>query len=208
MNRDNLQNKLDKKQLRRYLLKKRQQMTMVEWREKSDRIVTNLQTSKLFQEAETILAFFSFRQEPDLSPLFNSSEKRWGFPRCVGNSLMWHFWQPEDSSNNSSNNSLNVGNYGIHEPHPHAEVVDITEVDLILIPCVGCDLKGYRLGYGGGYYDRLLSSPIMREKITMGIVFELGYLPQLPRDHWDQPLDGVVWENGVHICRGKPPVVA
>lgn len=205
MQRDNLHNiqnrqstlesTLDKKQLRRHLLKQRQEMDVIEWKQKSDRITTHLQTSRLFQQAKTILAFFSFRQEPDLSALFSNSEKRWGFPRCVDNSLMWHFWQPEDS--------LNIGSYGIYEPHPHAEVINIKEVDLLLIPCVGCDLQRYRLGYGGGYYDRFLSSTLWqeqrRETVIMGIVFDFAYLPQLPRDHWDQPLHGVVCENGVNI---------
>lgn len=191
MNPDNLQ--LDKKQLRRHLLKKRQEMTVIEWREKSDRIATNLQKSPLFQQSQTILAFFSFRQEPDLSQLFTNYQKNWGFPRCVGKSLVWHSWQPKQA--------INISNYGISEPHPQAEIIDIQEVDLILVPCVGCDIQGYRLGYGGGYYDRLLSSPhwqkTTKQKATMGVVFDFAYLPQLPIDYWDQPLDGVVRENGV-----------
>jgi 5-formyltetrahydrofolate cyclo-ligase len=84
------------------------------------------------------------------------------------------------------------GKYGITEPHPDADRIDPEQVDLIIIPCVGCDRQKYRLGYGGGYYDRLLSSPEWSNIPTMGIAFDFAYLPQLPIESWDQPLDSVV----------------
>jgi 5-formyltetrahydrofolate cyclo-ligase len=176
-----------KTQLRRTLLKKRQLMPVNEWREKSDRICTQLQTSLLFTQAKTILAYFSFRQEPDLSSLFTNNKYRWGFPRCVGKSMYWHLWNPQDA--------LEIGSYGITEPHPQAPIIDTEEVDLILVPSVACDYQGYRLGYGGGYYDRLLSSPDWATKPTMGIVFDFAYLPQIPVAPWDQTLHFVATET-------------
>ncbi|OUL19523.1 5-formyltetrahydrofolate cyclo-ligase [Nostoc sp. RF31YmG] len=178
---------LDKTKLRRTLLKKRQLMPMNEWREKSDRICTQLQTSILFKQAKTILAYFSFRQEPDLSSLFADNKYRWGFPRCVGKSMYWHVWTPKDT--------VEIGSYGITEPHPHAPTIEPAEVDLILVPGVACDYQGYRLGYGGGYYDRLLSSPEWATKPTMGIVFDFAYLPQIPVEDWDKPLQAVFTET-------------
>jgi 5-formyltetrahydrofolate cyclo-ligase len=161
-------------------------MTIVEWREKSDRISSQLQTSVIFNQATTILAYFSFRKEPDISPLFSDSQRRWGFPRCVGKSLFWHLWQPDDM--------LQMGNYGITEPHSEAPIINPAEVDLILVPSVACDRQGYRLGYG----DRLLSSPAWAKIPTIGIVFDFAYFPQLPFDHWDKPLQGVVTEKTVY----------
>jgi 5-formyltetrahydrofolate cyclo-ligase len=182
---------LNKTELRRSLLRIRQSMNVQDWRQKSDRISSQIQNLPLFSQATTILAYFSFRQEPDLSPLFTDSQRRWGFPRCVGKSLSWHLWQPEDR--------LQKGNYGITEPHSQSPIIDPTEVDLILVPSVACDRQGYRLGYGGGYYDRLLSSPPWCKIPTIGIVFDFAYFSQLPSNHWDKRLRGIVTETKIDI---------
>ncbi|NET50563.1 MAG: 5-formyltetrahydrofolate cyclo-ligase, partial [Merismopedia sp. SIO2A8] len=58
---------------------------------------------------------------------------------------------------------------------------------------------GYRLGYGGGFYDRMLSSSEWESKPTIGIIFEQAYLPQLPIDDWDTSLQGVCTENGFNF---------
>ena len=179
-------NKPDKAQLRQILLSKRKALPQADWREKSDRLCHVLQSLSLFQEAQTILAYWSFRQEPDLSPLF--TVRRWGFPRCVGQSLKWHRWTSQDS--------LQVGRYGIQEPHPDSPILSPTEVDLILVPAIACNYQGYRLGYGGGFYDRMLSSPEWLSIKTVGIVFDFAYLPELPVEPWDTKLHGVCTDAG------------
>jgi 5-formyltetrahydrofolate cyclo-ligase len=177
-----------KTQLRRSLLKSRQSLSPQAWQEKSHHLCIQLQNSSIFHQSQTVLAYFSFRQEADLSSLFQSDfNKKWGFPRCVEQSLIWHSWQPSQP--------LQMGAYGILEPDTHLPLIDPKTVDLILVPAVACDRQGYRLGYGGGFYDRLLSLPEWSSIPTVGIVFELAYLPQLPRETWDQPLQFVCTEN-------------
>ncbi|MCA1992863.1 MAG: 5-formyltetrahydrofolate cyclo-ligase [Coleofasciculus sp. S288] len=180
---------LDKTQLRRHLLELRRSLSGEEWREKSDRICSHLQSSSLLARSKTILAYFSFRQEPDLSPLFADTKHHWGFPRCVGKSLSWHSWKPGEP--------LQTGAYGIVEPHPDAPSLQLEQVDLILVPAVACDRQRYRLGYGGGFYDRMLSLPEWSAKPTIGIVFELAYLIQLPRNPWDRGLNAIVTETSL-----------
>jgi len=184
-----LQNKLE---LRQMLLRQRRAMTPEDWRVKSDRLCHHLQSSSLITEAQTILAYFSFRQEPDLTALIQQTGDRvWGFPRCVGKSLVWHIWSA------TSNLPLQSGAYGITEPHPDCPTLAAHQVDLILVPAVACDRQGYRLGYGGGFYDRLLSDPDWATKPTIGIVFDFARLSQLPTDAWDQPLSAVCTEAGL-----------
>jgi 5-formyltetrahydrofolate cyclo-ligase len=179
---------MEKAQLRRSLIFTRQSMPAKEWREKSDRICFHLQSSPEFTQAKTILAYFSFRQEPDLSPLFTHN-KQWGFSRCVDKSLLWHRWQPAEP--------LQTGAYGIFEPDPDSPTLEPDQVDLILVPSVACDVRGYRLGYGGGFYDRLLSSPQWYSKPTIGIVFNFACLSELPIDQWDRPLGEVCTETSL-----------
>lgn len=181
--------KPEKVELRRNLIKQRQSLAEQEWREKSQDICTNLSNSQLFRQAKTVLAYFSFRQEPDLSFLFSDNTKIWGFPRCVDKSLEWHIWTPQTE--------IISGKYGISEPHPDASIINYHQVDLILVPCVACDYQDYRLGYGGGYYDRLLSSPNWESIPTIGVVFDFAYLPQLPVETWDKKLDFICTEIGL-----------
>lgn len=180
--------------LRRTLLKQRQHLSPQIWREKSDRLCTLLQASPWLQDAQTILAYFSIRQEPDLSLLFAGEwgrSRRWGFPRCVEQQLLWHGWSPDDDR------PLQSGAFGILEPHPDAPTLMPEEVDLLLVPAVGCNRRGYRLGYGGGFYDRLFSLPEWRSKPAIGVVFDFALVDELAIDAWDQPLFAVATESGV-----------
>jgi 5-formyltetrahydrofolate cyclo-ligase len=173
--------KQQKKELRRQLLKQRQALSPQQWQGKSARLCDNLQSLPIFQNARTILAYFSFKQEPDLSLLFSHPARRWAFPRCVEGALVWHLWQPGEG--------LEKGVYGINEPPSSLPLINPEGVDLILVPAVACDWQGYRLGYGGGFYDRLLNLPQWQHLPTIGIVFDFAYLPKLPVESWDRPLD-------------------
>ncbi|NET89429.1 MAG: 5-formyltetrahydrofolate cyclo-ligase [Kamptonema sp. SIO1D9] len=184
----------NKTELRRKLLQQRLSLSALEYQEKSEKLCTHLQSSPIFKQAKTILAYFSFRCEPDLNFLFTNTEKKWGFPRCVDKSLFWHRWQPGEP--------LEKGNFGIFEPHPNSPSLQPNLVDLILVPAIACDSQGYRLGYGGGFYDRMLASPKWQTKPTIGIIYDFAFLPQLPSDPWDKPLDAVCTETGVKIVTG------
>lgn len=175
-----------KKKLRKEIITKRENLSELEWQKKSENICKNLRNNQLFKQAKTVLAYFPIRQEPDLASLF-STKKNWGFPRCVNKDLIWHSWQPEDP--------LIPGKYGILEPSPNAPIMSPENVDLILVPAVACDYNGYRLGYGGGFYDRLLNSPQWRSIPTVGIVFEYALLSQLPCEPWDQKLTAICTEH-------------
>lgn len=180
----------EKINLRRRLLKARQAIPAPTWRQKSDRICAHLQTWPGFQTARGILAYWSFRNEPDLSPLIDT-RRLWGLPRCVGQEMQWHQWQGPQS--------LTPGQFGILEPSPDTPQLIATQVDLILLPAVACDVTGYRLGYGGGFYDRMLSQPHWRQKDTIAILFDYARLPSLPKQPWDRPVKGICTETGLYL---------
>ncbi len=181
----------DKVLLRKKILSQRKCFDAEEFQEKNRQICDRIKSWKLFCEAKTIVAYFSFRQEPDLISLI-TNDKKWGFPSCVGNDLLWHSWQPGEE--------LNLGKYGIQEPLRKESPISAAEVDLIIVPTVACDHLGYRLGYGGGYYDRLLTSPQWKNCPTVGVVFNFAYLDRLPREAWDIKLQYICTESCLDEC--------
>jgi len=182
--------KLDKSSLRREILQQRRSLSAEDWQHKSNLICDRLKTLTIFREAQTILAYFSFRQEPDLTPLF-ALDKTWAFPRCVGKSLVWHSWQP--------GTELQIGKYGIQELLPTAPTIAPITADLILVPTVASNDRGFRLGYGGGFYDRLLSPESNLNVPTIGIVFDFASGIAIPTDPWDRPLDFVCTEMNIYV---------
>jgi 5-formyltetrahydrofolate cyclo-ligase len=188
-------NNLTKSELRRDCLRQRRALNVDDWQRRSRQICAHLVELAAYRSATTLLAYFAFRQEPDLSPLWTDTAKSWGFPRCMGEDLSWHYWQPGQP--------LTTNAWGILEPHPDLPRVEISKVDLLLVPCVGFNAAGYRLGYGGGFYDRLLAQPAWAQIETIGIGFELGRLENFVPDQWDQPLSGICtelgyWKTGQH----------
>ncbi len=182
---------IDKKNLRRQLLQQRRELIPEIWRELSDQICHQLLNCPEFKAAKTILVYQSCNQEPDLSYLFTHSTKQWGLPRCVDQNLIWHSWQPTEP--------LITGAYGILEPSAELPVLEPNLVDLMLIPAVAIDRLGYRLGYGGGYYDRLRADSRWRKVPAIGIVFDFGYVDLVPIDPWDIPVSAVCTEFGVNF---------
>ena len=89
--------------------------------------------------------------------------------------------------------------YGIDEPPASAARVAAADLDIIVLPLVGWDRQGTRLGMGGGYYDRSLAG--VSGPVLAGLAYAMQESAGLPRDQSDVPLDIVVTEDGVHCCR-------
>jgi 5-formyltetrahydrofolate cyclo-ligase len=70
--------------------------------------------------------------------------------------------------------------------------------DIVLMPLLGFDSEGTRLGYGGGYYDRTLAV-LPKRPMLVGLAFAAQELPHIPREPHDVPLDAIVTENGVRF---------
>lgn len=72
------------------------------------------------------------------------------------------------------------------------------EPEVVIVPLVGFDARGYRLGYGGGFYDRTLAMlRAKRPTIAVGFAFAAQELPEVPIDAYDQKLDAIVTEQGL-----------
>jgi 5-formyltetrahydrofolate cyclo-ligase len=95
----------------------------------------------------------------------------------------------------SGEGDLQSGKYDIPEPRPACPVVPPGDIDLIVTPCVCCDREGYRLGYGGGFYDRWLAES---RAPAVVLCYEAMMVEAVPREAHDQKADLVVTEAGVY----------
>lgn len=97
--------------------------------------------------------------------------------------------------------SLVQGAYGILEPAAgHYTVLAPEQLEAVVVPGVCFDLTGYRIGYGGGYYDRFLPR-LAAGCLTIGYGYDWQVVPGLTSDPWDQPLSHVVTERRTIDCK-------
>jgi len=80
---------------------------------------------------------------------------------------------------------------------PYPENSQQLTPDAVLLPMNGWDPQGYRLGYGGGFFDRTLAS-LAKKPLTVGISYESSKMPTIHPQPWDLPMDYVVTERGVY----------
>ncbi|MDE1892901.1 MAG: 5-formyltetrahydrofolate cyclo-ligase [Pseudomonadota bacterium] len=94
--------------------------------------------------------------------------------------------------------------YGIPEPAAPGELLEPFQLDMVLVPLLGFDRRGHRLGHGGGYYDRsfaFLNEQLRpTEPLLVGIAYAFQELPELDDQHWDVPLDFIATERELIDC--------
>ena len=137
--------------------------------------------------------------EVDLRPLLNrqSAAQQRYLPILVrGSRLRFAPWR--------ATSSMHPNRFGIPEPRVHLrEHLRPIQLDAVLMPLVGFDEHGNRLGMGGGFYDRSFAFRHARRRwrkpLLIGVAFELQRCPPLPAAAWDIPLDGIVTEHGLRL---------
>lgn len=96
---------------------------------------------------------------------------------------------------------LRPSTYGILEPPDGEEKrLDPAAIDLVIVPALAFSPDGYRLGYGGGFYDRLLGAP-SRPAVAAGVCHAWQVRDDVPREAHDVPVDWIVTEAGVRAAR-------
>lgn len=134
--------------------------------------------------------------EPDLRPWLQSSGLPLALPAVVGNQLLFRPWQ--------DGQLLEPDACGIPAPPPGAGHLQPQQMGLLLIPALAIDRRGVRLGYGGGWYDRLRADPAWRRLAALAVLPQACVVPELPHDPWDVPLDGWISEQGWHELQPTP----
>lgn len=183
-----------KNELRAEVLKKRDSIPLDLKKRKDDAVRNNLFDLEEFIDAKSVLMYVSFRTEVDtfeqlskilclgkklIVPLVNSKEKT------------LTLYEIKDIT------ELEPGYMGIPEPHVSEDrKVELKDIDIVVIPGTGFDTKGNRLGYGGGYYDRLLAdteSSIPK----VALAFEEQIVKDIPAEPHDMKMDIIVTDERV-----------
>lgn len=92
---------------------------------------------------------------------------------------------------------VKIGAYGIREPKPECSPeVEVKDIDVVIVPAVAYDKDCYRLGYGGGFYDRFIER-LREDAITVGIAFDLQIFDSVPKEDHDAKLDYIITESQI-----------
>ena len=155
---------------------------------------------------KTVLAYCSVGNEPSTLALIDSllkSGKRVCLPLCTDLDEEGHRTGAFDAMEArviTSFDDLTAGAYGIPEPKADTELVPAEEVDIVILPCVGCDRQCRRIGHGAGYYDKYLTT-VRKDCFTMALCYEEALADELPAEEHDVPVDAVVTEKTVYRWR-------
>lgn len=189
---------MDKKVLRKKMLEKRSQLSLEEIERKSKIIANNLFNLNQYKEANFIFSFISFKDEVDTHEIIKKSinmGKRVGVPVPVPKTKELKISELIDFDK-----ELSLGFYNILTPKDkYIRIVPPKLVDLVLVPGVAFDKRGYRVGYGGGYYDRFFSN-INENVIKIGLCYEMQIIPEVPKDPYDIPIDFILTEKEFIQC--------
>ena len=98
---------------------------------------------------------------------------------------------------------INLGAYGIREPNKNiSNEIDVKNIDVLIVPAVAYDKNCYRLGYGGGYYDRFIER-LRDDAITIGIAFDLQLFDSIPKEEHDAQLNYIITESSTYVGKNK-----
>jgi len=187
--------KEEKKRLRADLKAKRQVIADSEGAQKLGRIISErISQTDEFKRADTLLLFYPVGSEINLLPLFDiarTMNKRVAFPCCKANGVMIFRYTDEL-------NELTASSYNI--PEPSEECQEVTEFDgsLCITPALAFDTQGFRIGYGGGYYDRFL---VGYSGVSIGVAYDGMIVDSLPRGEFDLSVDMIITERRTLSCK-------
>ena len=180
------------KHLQREALKKlRDSLSGAELAEKSGKIAGFLFGTEAFRRAKTVMTYVSFGSEPRTDAVLDmilKSGKTAAVPVCEKGFEL-------TARAISSAADLSPGAYGIPEPSG-APIIEKNKIDLVIVPGLGFDKNGFRIGYGKGYYDRFLSD---FRGISAGLCFDICLADAIARDDRDIPVKMVITESGVRF---------
>lgn len=174
-----------KTRLRERLKKARTLMSPEDLRDHSNRLVQSLVTLLHSKGNCTAALYYPYAGEPDLLSLPEQEKLQsfiWALPVCITDEAPHLRF-----ARYATGDLLEKGVYGINVPVKK----DWLNPDLLVIPCLAGNRKGYRLGYGAGWYDRTLAG-MVHKPTTVGVLWDSALVEEDFQEAHDQPLDWIV----------------
>lgn len=181
-----------KEQIRKRIVRIRNQMLSEEVAEKSSLIAQKVLKTPEYEEADNILLYADYCHEVMTRDIFDAAvlrKKKVFFPKAKDDGTM-EFYQV------ISVKQLESGYKGIKEPITDKQYQYRfwrNEDTLIIVPGVAFDTKGYRVGYGKGFYDRFLRDK--RQMTVMGLCYSNQIVEEIPHDEHDIRMDKIITEE-------------
>jgi 5-formyltetrahydrofolate cyclo-ligase len=175
----------------------------------SERLLALAELEDVVHRAGWVAGFLAVRSEIDPAPALDEARRRGArvaFPRVADDReprLRFHAVDPSE---------LRAGRFGIPEPPADSAEVPLEDIDLMIVPGLAFDAEGRRLGFGGGYYDEVLSrrpGALDRgtgdgaalgprgPRLVVGLAYDFQIVDACPAEPHDQPIDCVVTESRV-----------
>ncbi|ABR50213.1 5-formyltetrahydrofolate cyclo-ligase [Alkaliphilus metalliredigens QYMF] len=187
-----------KNTLRKQLLAQREILSSVHMETKSQQVRSSLFNFSPYKKAQHVMLYVSFGKEVITRGIIQDlldQNKRVFIPVCVPKTKELIISELLDFDED-----LEIGHFGVLEPKKEAlRPVDPKILDFIIVPGLAFDSQGYRIGYGGGYYDRFL--PKISDKVPkVSLAFDEFVIDSVPTDSFDIPVDFIITEKKLIEC--------
>ena len=183
-----------KKALRARALAARDEIPAAERARRSEAIAERLMSIPEVAAATTVMVFSSFGSEVETGPIIRRLASRGAsvlLPRVVEREMLAVPYEPGDR--------LTSASFGAGEPSD-GEPADPADIDVVVVPGLAFDLRGHRVGYGGGFYDRFLKLT-RSDTLTVGVCFGSQVMDEVPHGAGDRPIACLVTEETVIRCK-------
>ena len=186
-----------KKLIRTSILEKRNSLTTREIKEAEQLIINNLMKLNQFMQSQNVFCYLSFRSEVPTKGIIAHCQqqgKNVYIPVCVNETKEMIISLYDHEVN------LAASNYGVQEPTKETiKIADRDILDTAIVPGAVFDSRGYRIGYGAGYYDKFFAHT--KKKIyKIALAFSFQIIDEVPTDDFDIPVDCIITEQGIVIC--------
>jgi len=183
-----------KAQLRKIILKRRNELTATEVEQKSAAIASKLFNLDFFKEAKTVMFYCSMPGEVDTKSMIRKAlnlGKRVFLP-CINEKSK----TLKALEFNVSSDVLEKGPYGIYQPKQNAKKRSaVKHFDIVFVPAIAFDESGYRIGFGHGYYDRFLATNNFA--VSVGLAYSFAVVEFVPREYFDVSVNVLLTEEKV-----------